>query len=86
MALSDVVQGVTDFLKQVGDFAKESVGVYKDVYESVKGSDGSSSTTTTPNNTYNPNLTWSDFAFTPNWYLLFGGLALLVVALVLMRK
>jgi hypothetical protein len=90
MALNDAINGLSDFLNKIGEFAKNTVDVYKDVYEAVKGgSDSSSSdtqTTPTNTNTYTPNLAWSDFKFTPNFYLMFGGLALLLVALYMMRK
>jgi len=81
------------FIKDAGAFAKGVIADAADVYKDIQGFGGQPQTTTAPAqqqtqpaHTYDPNITWGDFAFTPNWYLLGGGAVLLIVVLVLLRK
>lgn len=91
MGFSELFGGINDLLKQTSDFAKEAVESINDIADIFNPPDNNNQTSTggiptTPTTpTYNPNLSWSDFAFTPNWMLLFGGLALLIIALVLRK-
>jgi hypothetical protein len=64
-----------------------SVAEVKSAWELLEEREGSQPLQqTTPEPTYNPNLTASDFAFTPNVTLLAIGGVLLIVALIISRR
>lgn len=91
MALNDVFSGINDLLKQASDYAGEvmgSVNSIKDIFNPPKTTTPKTTTTTTPTTTatYDPNLAWRDFLFQPNYTLLFGGAALLIVALFMLKR
>ena len=90
---NDLFADIGGFLEGVGDFAKEAVGTYSDFYQTYKDFQDNKSNYGVPiYNTpaydpkYYPNISASDFVAQPNWYLLFGGMALLIVALFLLKK
>lgn len=92
MALGDVFGGLKDLLRQTSEFTKDVMGSVNDIKNvfnpqqpnTVIPTTGNQPSTVSP--TYDLNLKLSDFGFTPNWYLLAGGAALLLVALVLAKK
>lgn len=93
MAIQDFFSGLKDTLSSVGDFAKDTLNTYNgvyDAYQDIKDSNDNKNTNTTvvanPQASYNPNISFSDIMAMPNMPLLLGGAALLVVALVLMKR
>ena len=61
-----------------------------DVKEAIEKADNPIVITTPANTpspvlTYNPNITASDFAFKPNWYLIGAGVVLLGIAYILRK-
>jgi len=81
--------GLGDFLGGVGDFAIDALEVCSGVYEQYKDFQSSKNPQTQimpKAGQYYPNISASDIFAQPNYYLLFGGLALLIVALFLMKK
>ena len=82
------LDGLKGLLSDVGDAAKDAIGTYKDIDDVLNPSGPTPAATqqAAPTPPYNPNMTWGDFAFTPNYVLLLGGAALLIVALVLKKK
>lgn len=83
----DLFEDVKSWLGDIGDIAREGIGIWKD----IEGPDDIPANTQTPVPDYNPiipayypNWQAGDFAFQPNWYLVGG--AVLILALVLVVK
>lgn len=85
MSWLDDLKGI---VSDIGGVVKEGVNVYGSVKGQIEGVDKetSKSVTQPAAGTYDPKLKISDFGFTPNWYLLGFGAAVLIIALVLSRR
>ena len=92
---TDWLSGLGDFLGGVGDLANDALDGVGGVFEKYDDIFGSSTSPGMPQDndysqapavSYNPNISASDIFAQPNYTLLFGGLALLIVALFLMKK
>ncbi|MFA5422443.1 MAG: hypothetical protein WC374_01115 [Phycisphaerae bacterium] len=57
----------------------------QDIFNPPKASNPAQATPTQSQGTYDPNITASDFMFSPNWWLIGIGLALLLLAFFLRK-
>lgn len=72
-------QGTKDWLTSLGDVVKEGIGIFKEIQTTATGSSAGSAGTTSKQTGVSPNISASDLAFTPNWYLLGAGLFILLL-------
>ncbi len=89
----DFFSGITDLMDGAGDYAAgilgEAAGIqnsWDNLFGDNADSNSNASSNTQQQPTYDPNITASDIFAQPNYTLLFGGLALLIVALWLMKR
>jgi len=76
--------GITDWFKGAADVAANVIGAYGTVRQQLDGVNNE--TEKTVQMSYDPNRSYSDYAFQPNWYLLGGGALLLVIALIIAKR